>query len=180
MIDFDTLKEQWQIATGNLPWGVQRVFRDVFVLAADGKTPTPLVWGRDYGDGGACLVNQGAQFLNLINGEGGHGKPMAAFSEVVSLFDRINAAFLEADINVDKTVSPLAADIFVQWFAPLRPRPVGDSVDEATAPETFAIGIIPEKSDEDLARALMEMLTTPPDAIESPVGTNESVSSDPT
>lgn len=167
MYDFDTLKEQWQIATAKLPWGVQRVFRDVFVLASEQKTPTPLVWGRDYGDGGACLVNQGAQFLNLINGEGGQGKPMAAFNEVVSLFDRINAAFLEADVNVDKTVSPLAADIFVQWFAPLRPRPVENAASEAVAPEAFASGIISERSDEDLARALMDMLTEPPAAIES-------------
>lgn len=167
--DFDTLRTAWQVATGNLPWGVQRVFRDVFVLASQGKTPTPLVWGRDYGDGGACLVNQGAQFLNLINGEGGSGKPMAAFGEVVSLFDRINAAFLEADVNVDKTVSPLAADIFVQWFAPLRPRPIDSAVDEAMAPEAFATGTgtYTEPSDEALARGLMEFLSSPPDFIES-------------
>lgn len=169
MTDFDELKEQWQIATAKLPWGVQRVFRDVFALAAEQKTPTPLVWGRDYGDGGACLVNQGAQFLSLIGGEGGYGKPSQAFGEVVRLFDRINREFLEADVNVDKTVSPLAADIFLQWFAPLRDRPVANAVEEATAPEAFATGIIPERSDEDMARALMEFLTSPPAAMESDV-----------
>lgn len=175
-MDFDTLKEQWQIATAALPWGVQRVFRDVFTLAANQKTPTPLVWGRDYGDGGACLVNQGAQFLSLIDGEGGHGKPSAAFGEVVSLFDRINRAFLEEDVNIDKTVSPLAADIFLQWFAPLKPQPVEEATNEALAPEAFANGIIPERSDEDMARALLEFLTSAPAAVETDV--NESLPSD--
>lgn len=168
--DFDALRLEWQQATGNLPWGVQRVFRDVFQLAADQKTPTPLVWGRDYGDGGACLVNQGAQFLALINGEGGEGKPSVAFGEVVGLFDRINREFLKADVNVDQTVSPLAADILLQWFAPLRDRPIDSMVDEALSAEVFASsGELPytEPSDEDLARGLIEFLCSPPSAIES-------------
>ena len=180
MTDFDELKEQWQIATAKLPWGVQRVFRDVFALAAEQKTPTPLVWGRDYGDGGACLVNQGAQFLSLIAGEGGYGKPSQAFGEVVGLFDKINAEFLKADVNVNQTVSPLAADIFLNWFAPLRDRPVDHAVTESIAPEAFSVGIIPERSDEDMARALMEFLTSAPAAMESdpteishPVGSDD-------
>lgn len=168
MNNYDSLREQWGAATAALPWGAQRVFIDVLTLAQQEKTPSPLVWGRDYGDGGACLVNQGAQLLSALDGEGGYGKPSQMFGEVVSLFDQINQEFFKNDINFNKTVSPLAADILIQWFAPLKDQPLEEQVNEAQANEAFAQGIIPERSDEDMTRALMAMLSEPPPAVESP------------
>lgn len=156
----ETLRMEWEKATSNLNWGVQRVFADVLTLAADEKTPTPLVWGRDYGDGGACLVNQGAQFLSAIGGQGGHGKPSAAFGTVVGLFDEINKAFFEKGINVDKSVSPLAADIMLQWFAPLKESPLENDLGTVEAAGTSIPYV--EPTDEEMKTALLDMLSTPP------------------
>lgn len=177
MVDMDSLRTQWNKATGDLPWGVQRVFADVLTLASQEKTPSPLVYNQDYGDGGACLVNQAAQFLKAIGGEGGEGKPMASFGTVVSLFDQINREFHSKGINVDRKVSPLAADILLQWFAPLK-----DSPTEADLGTVSAAGVAVtyrEPTDEEMHNALLEMLTTPAPLTETPFDTvNEDVVQD--
>jgi hypothetical protein len=157
MSDFDSLRSQWCDATANLAYGVQRVFVDVLTLVAEEKKKD-LVWGMDYGDG-VCLVNAAG---NMLTTGGGQGIPMANFGEVVSLYDRINREFKNKDINTNQHVSPLAAEILLQWFAPLKDEPVATTVDEATSNEAFAEGVpFIEPSDEDMARALMDMLSSP-------------------
>jgi hypothetical protein len=114
------LRTQWEQATGELPYGVQRVFRDVLNLVAEGKKKD-LVYGTDYTDKGACLVNASA---NMLTTGGGHGIPVRHFNEVVRLFDQINGMLEEKDVNTEPNkVSPLAAEILVMWFAPLRDVP---------------------------------------------------------
>lgn len=158
MADLDVLRQNWYKATDDLPWGVQRVFADVLTLAADEKTPSPLVFGADYADGGACLVNQAAQFLKAIDGEGGTGKPMDSFGRVVSLFDDINREFLTRGINTERKVSPLAADILLQWFSPLKETPLEAEVNDAIKAETPYV----EPTDEEMKEALLDMLTSTP------------------
>lgn len=115
----DHLKNAWQIATSNVDWGVQKAFVDVLTLAKDNQVT--LVYGADYKDKGACLVNQAGPIL--MTG-GGHGVPSRHYGEVVALFDRINREFAGNGVNeTPGYVSPLAAEILLQWFAPLKPEP---------------------------------------------------------
>jgi hypothetical protein len=158
MTDLDDLHQQWNVATANLPYGVQRVFVDVFSLVKEEKKKD-LVWGQDYGDSGACLVNAAG---NMLTVGGGVGIPMANFGEVVALFDSINHEFRSRSINSDYHVSPLAAEILLQWFAPLKDAPVETTVNEATSAEAFASHEpYVEATDEEIGRALLEMFTTP-------------------
>ena len=162
----DKLRKEWETATSKLQYGVQRVFRDVLSLVADEKK-TNLVWGADYMDQGACLVNAAG---NMLTTGGGNGVPSANFGEVVGLYDKINRKFKDEGINTtDNYVSPLAAEILLQWFAPQKPTPLEDAVNEATANEYFAEGLTyVEPTDEEMTRALLEMLSEPPAAVESP------------
>jgi hypothetical protein len=118
-MDLDKGYYDWKMATADLKWGVQKAFKAVLVAAQDGKTT--LVYGSDYGPGGACLVNSVGVMLTT---GGGRGVPMANFGTVVSLFDRINRELETAGVN-DKPgiVSPLAADILLTHFAPEKERP---------------------------------------------------------
>jgi hypothetical protein len=174
-MNMDKLRQDWNQATANLQYGVQRVFVDVLTLVQEEKKKD-LVWGQDYGDGGACLVNAAG---NMLTTGGGQGIPMANFGEVVSLFDRINREFRSKDINTDYHVSPLAAEILLQWFAPLKEEPVSTTVNEATSNEAFASHEpYVEATDEEIGRALMEMFTTDaPVEMETPFD-NASIKSD--
>jgi hypothetical protein len=168
--DLDELRLKWNVATANLKYGEQRVFIDVLTLVAEDKKHD-LVWGKDYGDGGACLVNAAG---NLLTTGGGHGIPMANFGAVVGLYDTINRIFYGRDINTDNHVSPLAAEILLQWFAPLKPTPLETEVNDAMANEAFAEGLsYTEPTDEDMTRALMEMLSEAPPAVENNTQSND-------
>jgi hypothetical protein len=162
---------QWTEATAALDWGVQRVFHDTFKLVADGKTH--LVWGADYRDGKPCLVNAVATMLSSTSGKGGTGLPSAHFGQVVSLFDAINRDLQRQGVNDDSGyVSPFAAEILLQHFAPLKPVPEGENltqaVNEAGANAELAEGIYVEPSDEDFARDLLNGMKAPsPELIES-------------
>lgn len=156
MTDLDTLKNKWTIATADLPYGVQRVFHDVFTLVAEGKK-TNLVYGSDYsGDTGVCLVNAAGHMLTT---GGGHGIPSATFGTIVGLFDNINRVLQAKGVNKDNYVSPFAAEIFLEWFAPLKEAPIATQVDEATANESFATDVYVEPTDEEMARSLMDMMS---------------------
>jgi hypothetical protein len=155
-------KEKWQAATAALPYGVQRVFHDVFTLVAEGKKSN-LVYGSDYaGPTGTCLVNAAD---NLLVTGGGRGVPMATFGDVVSLFDTINRVLKDKGVNKDNYVSPFAAEIFLSWFAPLKEKPTEAAIEEAMVNEAFAqqldavtYGYV-EPTDEEMARALMDMMS---------------------
>lgn len=150
------LHERWTNATADLPYGVQRVFHDVFTLVAEGKK-TNLVYGSDYsGDTGVCLVNAAGHMLTT---GGGHGIPSATFGTVVGLFDTINRVLKDKGVNKDNYVSPFAAEIFLDWFAPLKEKPISTQVDEATANESFATDVYVEPTDEEMARSLMDMMS---------------------
>ena len=156
MTELNELKSGWTSATAALPYGVQRVFHDVFTLVAEGKK-TNLVYGADYsGDTGVCLVNAAGHMLTT---GGGHGIPIATFGPVVSLFDTINRVLKEKGVNKDNYVSPFAAEIFLDWFAPLKDAPISTQVDEATSNESFATDIYIEPTDEEMARSLMDMMS---------------------
>lgn len=144
----------WNKATGNLKWGVQEAFREAFNLVSEEKVT--LVWGADYSNGSPCLVNSVASMLTT---GGGSGIPSQHFHEVVSLFDSINRELFAKGVNVEYgRVSPLAADMFLRYFAPKQEKPVETQVDEAMAPEAFANGVVLEPKDEDLAKDWLNAL----------------------
>lgn len=151
----DNLWTNWNKATTDIPWGVQKVFHDVFTLAEQAKTT--LIYGSDYRDGSPCLVNTVGVMLKATGGEGGSGLPMSHFGTIVSLFDRINEELYTRGVN-DRSgyVSPLAAELFLYHFGELKDKPVETAVNEAMAPEAFANGVYVEPSDEDLARDMIE------------------------
>ena len=146
------LRQRWYKATGELPYGVQLVFKDILGLVAEGKN-TSLVFNADYRGSGACLVNAGA---NMLVSGGGHGIPMQHFHEVVSTFDAINSMLGTEKVNTDGFVSPLAADILLQWFGPQKPQPTSE---DSLTPTTEGPYI--EISDEEMADAFKEILTSP-------------------
>lgn len=153
MNNLDELYVKWTQATAALPWGVQRVFHDVFDLAQQGKTT--LIYGSDYRDGKPCLVNTVGSMLKV---GGGHGIPTQHFGEVVSLFDQINRVLQNVDVNTTPGyVSPLAADILLHHFAPLKEKPADTNTPKATsgAHERYI-----EPTDEEIARDLVNMFLT--------------------
>lgn len=152
----DSLKSQWAEATGNLPFGVQRVFKDVLDLVAEG-TKKDLVYGADYTSEGACLVNASA---NMLVVGGGHGIPMANFTDVVSLFDKINNWLYIQDVNTSPNlVSPLAAEILSRWYAPLK-----ESAEPIATPEDENVVSLPysERTDAEMEEAFMTLLESRP------------------
>lgn len=156
----DELREKWEVATGNLPYGVQRVFKDVLDLVAEGKKKD-LVYGSDYTSKGACLVNASA---NMLTTGGGHGVPSASFGEVVSLFDQINHMLYQKDVNTEANlVSPLAAEILVMWFAPLKDSPIAfeSPTDENVIPLPYM-----EPTDAEMEEAFLTLLQSRP--VETP------------
>jgi hypothetical protein len=156
MNDLSTMLEGWTDVTGALKPGVQRVFKDTFDLAAAGETT--LIYGADYRDGSPCLVNTVGTMLT--NG-GGQGVPSAHFGEIVSLFDRINRELESSGVNERHGyVSPLAAEVFVRNFAPLKDMPVKPIQDQNVS------NTLPyyEPTDEEMAQDMVSLLRgdTPP------------------
>ncbi len=153
--DLDTLYQKWHNATGNLKWGVHKVFKDVLQAAKDEKIT--LIYGSDYGDGGACLVNTAGVFLTThagLDAGGGQGIPTANFSEVVSVFDTINAQFHNVGVNVTPgTVSPLGADILLRHYGN-EPGKDFERIDAPVANEAFASVTYREPTDQEIARDL--------------------------
>lgn len=153
-MDLESLHVQWTQATAGLNPGEQRVFKDVLTLVSEEKKNN-LVWGSDYGNSGksACLVNAAGSMLSKGDGQ---GVPMQQFGAVVALYDQINRAYLSHDINKDHHVSPLAAEILLHHFAPLKPMPM-----ETIAKESHFKGddTYVEPTDEAMLNDLMSMLS---------------------
>ena len=152
----------WNTATGNLPWGVQDVFRSTLESVKDEQIN--LAYGADYNSGSPCLVNATAVMLGKINGEGGQGKPSSAFGPVVSAFDAANrdiAAKLLPSQHTPGLVSPIAAEILLNSFGTMKDKPVSSSINEAMANEAFATGSYVEPSDDDMAREWLLALSAP-------------------
>lgn len=157
MQDLDELRDKWAEATADLPYGVQRVFHDVLTLVKEEKKKD-LIYGADYYNNGACLVNAAA---NMLVVGGGYGIPMEAFGRVVSLYDQINREFRSRDINTDQHVSPLAAEILLAWYAPLKDAPAPVETPD-TSNTVFAEGMpYVEPTDEEMAQALSDMFSEP-------------------
>lgn len=152
MTEMTTLLNQWTAATGDLKYGVQRVFHDVFSLAAEGKTH--LIYGADYYNGMPCLVNTVGGMLST---GGGEGIPSEYFGEVVRLFDEINREFERTGINTEShRVSETAAETLLRNFAPLKdvpPAPMHFNPD-ATVNEQYI-----EPSDDAMAAAMVAIFT---------------------
>lgn len=150
----DDMLVKWNEATGNLSWGVQRVFRDALELVA--KEQVTLVWGADYSANSPCLVNSVAAMLTT---GGGHGVPSQNFGDVVRQFDAINRELYTRGVNPEYgKVSPVAAETLLHYFAPLQEQPMESKVNEAMAPEAFANAVSREPSDEDVARDWLNAL----------------------
>lgn len=116
---YQALCLKWNDATAKLAWGVQRAFHSVFELASEGKTH--LVYGADYRNNNPCLVNSVGTMLTV---GGGNGIPSAHFGEVVRTFDELNRILETKGVNTQPgLVSPLAADVFLQHFAPFKADP---------------------------------------------------------
>lgn len=152
-IDFSS----WTEATANLSWGAQNVIHTALELAKDGQVK--IVYGADYYDGSACLVNTVGQMLEV---GGGSGIPMHHFSSLVGEFDRLNAEFARQGVNTDfRTMSPLAAEILLQNFGPLKDQPVAEPIAEPTTQELPGHReIIPEVSDEEFAASWLAAIST--------------------
>lgn len=149
----ETNLEKWRKATGELPWGVQHAFHDVLTLAANEQIT--LVYNADYYEKGACLVNQAASLLVV---GGGYGVPMQHFAPVVSLFDQINTDLRTKGINThNHEVSPMAAEILLRYFAPLKDKTTGQ---EITA-HVYDNDVFVEPTDEEFSEHLKAMFETP-------------------
>lgn len=161
MYDADELRAQWEKATHELPWGVHRAFKDVLGLVQEEKKKD-LVYGADYTAKGACLVNASA---NMLVVGGGHGIPMAKFHDVVSLFDRINKFLEEQGVNhTPNIVSPLAAEILLNWYGP---EATHDVVEEVKTSEDNIVHLpYVERTDEEMEEAFMSLLENRP--VETP------------
>lgn len=159
----ETELHQWKNATAKIKWGEQQAFIDVLTLAENGKSKTPLVWGADYRDKGACLVNKAASML--LQG-GGHGVPSATFGEVVRWFDETNRMFLKKGINTDHNVSPMAAEILLRWFGPLKEKPA-PKADLPTDADGEIDATFFEPSDEEMSADLLKMFTTPAPTVDT-------------
>lgn len=156
MTDLDKLLTNWNLATAKLPYGVQHTFHDVLTLVSEEKKQN-LVWGQDYSADYAkdCLVNASAP---MLQSGGGKGIPSRNFGEVVGLYDQINRELKDRDVNTSDLVSPMAAEILLHHFAPLKEIP---DVMPDTPTEAFASNVpYIEPSDDELSRAFMEMLTS--------------------
>jgi hypothetical protein len=115
--------KSWTEATANLPWGVQGLCHDALTLAAADKVT--LVHGANYYDGRPCLFNAIRQMTQQLN-----QSPASFASDVVSAFDNVNAHLKRAKVNVDSNkVSPLAAEVLLHHFAPLKGAPTADEVE---------------------------------------------------
>jgi len=153
-IDFSS----WTEATTNLNWGAQNVIHTALELAADGQVT--IVYGADYYEGNACLVNTVGQMLEV---GGGSGIPSQHFNDLVRNFDQLNGQLREQGVNTDyRNMSPLAAEILLQNFGELKPQP---EITEPAEPTDKVIlpghrEIIPEASDEDLAKSWLEAIST--------------------
>lgn len=151
-----TLKD-WNTATANLPWGVQRVFLSTLESVKDEQIH--LVWGKDYRDGKPCLVNAVASMLTT---GGGHGIPMDKFRDVVTAFDSLNSQLRKQGVNTDGYVSSLAAEILIRNFGELKPEP---EVDTSTVGE-LSNGAYIESTDEEMAQDFLNAMTAPgPEAV---------------
>lgn len=155
MYDFS----KWTDATAALPWGAQRALHDTLSLVSEEKVT--LVHGADYKNGSPCLINAAATMLSKINGEGGGGKPSSFFGDIVSEFDAINSHLVRVGVNKgDGYVSPMAADVLLAHFSPLRTPEVSDQVTEATKTEAFANVTYREPSDDEIMRDWLTALST--------------------
>lgn len=121
-MDLDTALKSWTSATANLPWGVQGLCHDALTLAANEKIT--LVHGADYRDGRPCLFNAIRQMTEQLN-----QTPMSFAGDVVIAFDEVNRLLAIQKVNVEyNKVSPLAADILLRNFAPLKGAPTADEI----------------------------------------------------
>lgn len=151
------LLAQWKNATSKLPWGAQQVFHETLTAVKDGQVS--LVYGQDYNDkGNPCLVNAAASMLTV---GGGVGIPSTNFGSLVSCFDTINRELVRSGSNTgDGIVSPLAAEILLHNFAPIKEKPIETATDEAMQNEAFAEHAYSEPTDADLTRNWLNALNT--------------------
>jgi hypothetical protein len=115
--------ESWTKATGNLPWGVQGLCHDALTLAAADKVT--LVHGANYYDGRPCLFNAIRQMTQQLE-----QSPASFAGDVVRAFDEVNSDLKRANVNTDSNkVSPLAAEVLLHHFAPLKGAPTAEEID---------------------------------------------------
>lgn len=150
----DQLLKEWNVATGNLPYGVQRVFLETLTEVKDEHVH--LVWGADYRESKPCLVNAVANMLGATGGKGGHGIPTQKFPEVVRAFDAVNYELRNQGVNTNGYVSSLAAEILIRNFGTLKPEP-----DPEYLVSELSHGRYIEPTDEEMARDWFNAMKAP-------------------
>lgn len=131
----DNLLHKWTQVTAGLDWGKQRVLYDTLTLAAEGKIK--VVYGADDYDGSPCLINAVGCMVKSQNESPSMNEP-----HLVRLFDQINRYLNDKGVNTEGDrghMSPLAAEILVQYFAPLREIPSGTPVNEVPIAEPYFV-----------------------------------------
>jgi len=148
--------EAWTKATGDLPWGVQRTLYEA--LGAVANSGIKMCYGANWYDGAPCLVNAVA---NMISADPAKVTPAQWFPHVVREFDMVNEALSMAGVNkYDNIVTPLAAEVLMANFGPLKPPPTEDDWQEA-ALEVLNSAPYVEPSDEEMAKAWAEAINHP-------------------
>lgn len=147
------LLNEWNKATADLPWGVQRTVHDALTLVSEEKIT--ICYNADYRNGSPCLINAVGQQLTT---SGGHGIPMSHFGRLVGMFDRINSVLEENGVQENKGfISPLAADILLKNFAPLKKIPAEKVETEKTVDDPYL-----ELTDDQIQEQMEAMLLNKP------------------
>ena len=116
--EFKASLENWNVATAQLHWGEQRVFLDTLKLVSEEQIQ--MAYGTDINkDGNACLVNAARPMLaSMVNAT---NTPAEKYNALVASFDEINYYLWTKGVNPDsQVVSPLAAEILIANFSPLK------------------------------------------------------------
>lgn len=157
-IDFSA----WTKATTDLPWGAQSVFMSTLEAVRDGQVR--LAHSADYSSSGVpCLVNATATMLSYTKGEGGNNIPIRNFREMVIAFDNVNyRLYIEGVNTTPGEVSPLAAEVLIKNFGPMKDKPFDNHVKEAFANVAFEEHVYIEPTDDDIMRDFVNSIALPP------------------
>lgn len=145
---------EWTNAIEGLDWGVQRVLFDALQLVA--SDDIKMTYAADVMDGTPCLLNA----VSAITVQSAHQTPGSFAPNVVNAFDSVNRELFTVGVNEDAhRVSPLAAEVLLRHFGPLKDAPADTTpVDNRDAVTQFI-----EPTDKQMAEEwIMAQTITPP------------------
>ena len=145
---------EWTNAIEGLDWGIQRVLFDALQLVA--SDDIKMTYAADVMDGTPCLLNA----VSAITVQSAHQTPGSFAPNVVNAFDSVNRELFTVGVNEDAhRVSPLAAEVLLRHFGPLKDAPADTTpVDNRDAVTQFI-----EPTDKQMAEEwIMAQTITPP------------------